>query len=86
MTLLITKLKKSNVKQDKLVSKLIGQCLIEKHKNKSFDLRGLLQVLFTQIMGASQQKLAEFFIKLAIESKNEVKQVFAIISLTQIIK
>lgn len=37
-------------------------------------------------MGASQQKLAEFFIKLAIESKNEVKQVFAIISLTQIIK
>jgi len=28
----------------------------------------------------------EFFIKLAIESKNEVKKVFAIISLSQIIK
>ena len=60
--------------------------MIEKQKNREFDMRGLLQVLFTQIMGSSSQKLVEFFIKLAIESKNEVKQVFAIISLTQIIK
>jgi len=27
--------------------------LIEKQKNREFDMRGLLQVLFTQIMGSS---------------------------------
>jgi len=54
VTILITKLKKSSISQDKLLSKLIGQCLIEKQKNRQFDMRGLLQVLFTQIMGTSQ--------------------------------
>jgi len=53
ITILITKLKKSSFSQDKLLSKLIGQCLIEKQKNREFDMRGLLQVLFTQIMGSS---------------------------------
>jgi hypothetical protein len=54
LTILITKLKKSSISQDKLLSKLIGQCLVEKQKNRQFDMRGLLQVLFSQIMGTSQ--------------------------------
>ena len=47
VAILVTKLKKSSISQDKLLSKLIGLCLIEKQKNRQFDMRGLLQVLFT---------------------------------------
>ena len=42
--------------------------------------------MFSQILGGSQTKLAEFFIKIALESSNEMKKVFALISLTQIVK
>lgn len=44
----------------------------------------LIHKIYTEIFGSSQQKLAEFLVQTAVESKNELKQVFAIISLEQL--
>jgi len=40
-------MKKSAESQDNVISSLISQCLFEKQRNKDFDMRGLLQVMFT---------------------------------------
>lgn len=81
LSLLIANLK--TISHPKILKQLVGLALTEKQRHPEFDISSLIQILFTEVFGKSHQLLAEFLVKLALESKSAIKQVFALISLSQ---
>jgi len=69
----------------KLISKLIGVSLFQKQQApESVDLTSFFQALFKGALEEDTEKMTEFLILLAMQSKCSLKRVFAIMTLCQL--
>jgi hypothetical protein len=70
----------------KAFSKIIGLSMAAKKIDPTFDVSVPIEILFKEKLQKDLKSLCENYLHVALDSKNEVKRVFSIISLTNIAK